>query len=131
MKVFIANTGPWAPREYYLLFCRTCQSGFEWLKALLKQVLGSKPTVFTLIWDCNSLKIFVQKIDFVGCSLVWDADVEVGPNARQLLWEPSEHVDVSHIYTKEFFFFFFATNKRKSHTAFTGPLSSIKKPKCF
>ena len=107
MKVFIANTGPWAPREYYLLFCRTCQSGFEWLKALLKQVLGSKPTVFTLIWDCNSLKIFVQKIDFVGCSLLWDADVEVGPNARQLLWEPSEHVDVSHIYTKEFFFFFF------------------------
>ena len=49
MKVFIANTGPCAPREYYLLFCRTCQSGFEWLKALLKQVLGSKPTVFTLI----------------------------------------------------------------------------------
>lgn len=99
------------------------------MKALLKQVLGSKSTVFTLIRDFNSLKIFVEKTDFVGCSLLWDADVEVGPNARQLLWEPSEHVDLSHIYTK--YFFFVATNKRKNHTAFTGPLPSIKKPNCF
>lgn len=99
------------------------------MKALLKQVLGSKSTVFTLIRDFNSLKIFVEKTDFVGCSLLWDADVEVGPNTRQLLWEPSEHVDVSHICTKEFFFV--ATNKRKNHTAFTGPLPSIKKPNCF
>lgn len=85
MKIFISNAGPRVPREYYHLFCRTCQSGFEQLKALLKQVLGSKSTVFTLIRDFNSLKIFVEKTDFVGCSLLWDADVEVGPNARQLL----------------------------------------------
>ena len=29
MKIFISNAGPRVPREYYHLFCRTCQSGFE------------------------------------------------------------------------------------------------------
>ena len=39
--------------------------------------------------------------------------------------EPSEHVDVSHKYTKEIST---DTNKQKSQTTLSGPLSSIKKP---
>ena len=40
--------------------------------------------------------------------------------------ETSEHVYVSHIYTKEIYFS--ATNKRKSQTTLTWLSSSLKKP---
>lgn len=50
-------------------------------------------------------------VDFVGYFFPWDTDFEVGSNARQFLMGPSEHVDVSHIDTKETSFS--ATNKRK------------------
>ena len=106
-----------------------CESDRELLKALFKkheEVLGSKPIVFTLIQNFDSLKISVEKLDFFGCFLPWDADVETGPNARRFLGEPSKHVDVSHIYTKKISSS--VTNIRKSQTTLTGQSSSIKKP---
>ena len=56
-------------------------------------------------------------MDFVGCFLPWDINFETGPNARQFFMETSEHVYVSHTYTKEIYFS--ATNKRKSQTTLT------------
>ena len=68
----------------------------------------------------------MEKIDFVGYFLPWETDFEAGPNARQFLIELSEHLDVSHVYTKEIFYS--ATNIREIETILTGLLSLIQKP---
>ena len=52
------------------------------------------------------------------------ADVEAGPHARRFLREPSEHIDICHLYTKEVSST--AANKLKSKTKLTGPSSSKK-----
>ena len=127
MTISVTNTGPHAAREYYRLSCRTRESDPELLKAMLQKhqdVLGPNPNVFTLIRNFDSLKINTDKIDFVGCFLPWDADVEAGPHARRFLREPSEHIDICHLYTKKVSFT--AANKRKSQTKLIGPSSSKK-----
>ena len=86
------------------LSCQICESDLELLKAMLQKhqdVVGLNPNVFSLIQNFDSLKINTDKIDFVGCFLPWNADVEAGPNARHFLREPSEHIDICHLYTKE------------------------------
>ena len=104
MKVVIEDTGHAEPKEYYRVFCRTCASDPELLPALLKQhseALGSsKPDVWSLIQNFDALKIPSEKINFVGCFLPWDPILEAGPSARRFLRECSEHVQVSHVYTK-------------------------------
>ena len=118
MAISITNTGPHAGREYYRLFCRTCESDPELLKAMLwkhQDVLGPNPDVFTLIWN------FGNTVDFVDCFLPWNANVEAGPNVRRFLREPSEHIDICHLHTKEVSST--AANKWESQTKLIGPSS--------
>ena len=89
-----------------------------------QDVFGPNSNVFTLIRNFNSLKINTDKIDFVGCFLPWDADVEAGPNARHFLREPSEHTDICHLYTRDVSST--VANKQKSKTKLIGPSSSKK-----
>ena len=91
-----------------------------------QDVFGPNSNVFTLIRNFNSLKINTDKIDFVGCFLPWDADVEAGPNARHFLREPSEHTDICHLYTRDVSST--VANKQKSKTKLIGPSSSKKQP---
>ena len=126
MTISVTNTGPHAAREYYRLSCQTCESDPELLKAILQKhqdVLRPNPNIFTLIWNFDSLKVNTDKIDFVGCFLLWHTDVEAGPNARSFLKEPSEHIDICHLYTKVSST---AANKRKSQTKLIGPSPSKK-----
>ena len=104
VKLTVTNTGPAAAREYYHVFCRTCESDPELLPALLRKhrdTLGPKANLFSLINNFDSLKISEDKIDFIGCFLPYDPVVVAGPSPRRFLHECAEHVKASHIWTKE------------------------------
>ena len=104
-----------------------------WIRSRIVESVTSKTwrtsltkTNCVYIRNFDTLKKSVEKIDFVGCSLPWDADIVAGPNAMQFLKEQSEHVDLSHIYIKESSSS--VTNKQKSQTTLTGPSLLINKP---
>ena len=71
--------------------------------------------MYSLIWN------FGNTVDFVDCFLPWNANVEAGPNVRRFLREPSEHIDVCHLHTKEVSST--AANKWESQTKLIGPSS--------
>ena len=132
MTLSITNTGLHAAHEYYRFSFRTCESDPELLNAMLQKhqnVLGPNPYAFTLIQNFDSLKINTDKIDFVSYFLPWDADVEAGPNARHFLRETPEHIDISHLYTKEVSST--AANKQKHQTKLIGPSSLTGFPQVF
>ena len=104
VKLSVANTGPAAPRQYYHVFCRTCETDPELMPALLRKhadTLGPKPNVFSLANNYDSLKISEDHLDFIGCFLPYDPEVLAGPNHRRFLRECAEHVTAAHIWTKE------------------------------
>ena len=99
-KVTVMNTGPCKVEKYHRLYCSHCQPHL--VPALIKEYtegLGQSKTVEALVNNWDSLKIPPRYIDYIGCFLPWESDINAGPNSRRFIREQSEHPKTTHIYT--------------------------------
>ena len=92
----VSNSGAEDAKLYYHLYCQHCKEAPRGSTGKMGD--DQQKNIDSLIANWDMLKLKDAYLDYTGCFLPWNPDVNASPNARKYIRDQSKHPKTSHHY---------------------------------